>query len=78
MEDHYIQERLVQYQTPFTVYQLNKLYICTFTFMPADKDWIYDPTKNPYYNCPAHHQFEVNLVSWRLEISEMNLHMMIP
>ena len=41
--------------------------------MPADKNWIYDPNKNPYHNCPAHHQFEVNLVSWRLEISEKEL-----
>ena len=41
--------------------------------MPADKNWIYDPTQNPYHNCPAHHQFEVNLVSWRLEISEVEL-----
>ena len=39
--------------------------------MPADKNWIYDPIKNPLHNCPAHHQFEVNLVSWRLEISEV-------
>ena len=46
------------------------MYTDTFTFMPADKDWIYDPNKNPYHNCPAHQQFEVNLVSWRLEISE--------
>ena len=44
----------------------------TFTFMPVDKNWIYDPTQNPYHNCPAHHQFEVNLVSWRLEISEVD------
>ena len=73
LEDHYFQERLEQYQTPFTVYQLNKMYTGTFTFMPADKNWIYDPTKNPYHNCPAHHQFEVNLVSWRLEISEIEL-----
>ena len=73
LEDHYFQERLEQYQTPFTVYQLNKMYTVTFTFMPADKNWIYDPTKNPYHNCPAHHQFEVNLVSWRLEISEVEL-----
>ena len=72
-EDHYFQERLEQYQTPFTVYQLNKMYTGTFTFMPADKNWIYDPTQNPYHNCPAHHQFEVNLVSWRLEISEVEL-----
>ena len=35
----------------------------TFTFMPADKVWMYDPTRNPYHNCPAPHQFEVNLVS---------------
>ena len=45
----------------------------TFTFIPADKDWIYDPTRNTYYNCPAHHQIEVNLVGWRLEISENEL-----
>ena len=41
--------------------------------MPADKDWIYDPSRNSFFNCPAHHQFEVNLVSWRLEVSEMEL-----
>ena len=72
LEDHYFQERLEQYQTPFTVYQL-KCIQGTFTFMPADKNWINDPTQNPYHNCPAHHQFEVNLVSWRLEISEVEL-----
>ena len=44
-----------------------------FLFMPADKDWIYDTSKNPYNNCPAHHQFEVNLVSWCLEASETKL-----
>ena len=73
LEDNYFQERLEQYQTPFTVYQLNKMYTGTFTLMPADKDWLYDPTQNPYHNCPAHHQFEVNLVSWRLEVSEIEL-----
>ena len=73
LEDHYFQERLEQYQTPFTVYQLNKMYTGTFTFMPADKNWIYDPAQNPYHNCPSHHQFKVNLVSWRLEISEIEL-----
>ena len=73
LDDHYFQERLEQYQTPFTVYQLNKMYTGTFTFMPADKNWIYDPTQNPYHNCPAHHQFEVNLLSWRLESSEVKL-----
>ena len=41
--------------------------------MPADKDWIYDTNGNPYQNCLAHHLFEVNLVSWRLEISEIEL-----
>ena len=73
MEDHYFQERLEQNQTPFTVNQLNKMYTGTFTFMPADKDWVYDQTKNPYYDCPTHHQLEVNLVSWRLEFSELEL-----
>ena len=73
LEDHYFQERLEQYQTLFTVYQLNKMYTGTCTFMPANKNWIYDPTQNPYHNCPAHHQFEVNLVSWRLELSEVEL-----
>ena len=38
LEDHYFQERLEQYQTPFTVYQLNKMYTGTFTFTPADKN----------------------------------------
>ena len=73
LEDHYFRKRLEHFQTLFTVYQLNKFYTGTFTFMPADKNWIYDPNKNPYHNCPAHHQFEVNLVSWRLKISEKEL-----
>ena len=60
LENHYFQERLEQYQTHFTVHQLNKMYTGTFTFMPSGKDKIYNPTKNPYHNCPAHHQFEVN------------------
>ena len=47
------------------------MYTGTFTFMPADKDWICDPNENPYHNCPAHHRFEVNLLSWRLEVSEL-------
>ena len=71
MEDHYLQERLEQFRTPFTVYQLKKMYTGTFTFMPADKNWIYYPNKNPDHNCPYHHQFEANLVCWRLEISEI-------
>ena len=73
MEDHYFQEQLEQYHTHFSVHQLSKMYTGTFTFMPADKEWICDPTKNPHHNCPAHHQFEVNLASWRLEISQIQL-----
>ena len=73
LEDHYFQEHLEQFQTRFTMYQLNKLYTGTFTFMPADKDWVYDSNKNPYHNCPAHHQFEVNFVSWRIESSEIKI-----
>ena len=49
LEDHYFQERLEQYQTPFTVYQLNKMNTGTFTFMTADKNWIYNPTQSPYH-----------------------------
>ena len=45
----------------------------TFTYMPADKTWIYDRKNNPFHNCPAHHQFEVNLFSWRLSVSEVEL-----
>ena len=48
------------------------IHFYAFTFLPADKDCLYDPSKNPYHNCPTDHQFEVNLVSWRLEVSEMN------
>ena len=61
LEDHYYQELLEQFQTPLTVNKLNKMFTGTFTFMPADEDWIYDPNKNPYHNCLAHHQYEVNL-----------------
>ena len=48
------------------------MYTGTFTFMHSDKIWIYHPLKNPYHKCPAHHQFEVNLDSWRLEIFELS------
>ena len=37
IEDHYFQEQLERFQTPFTVYQFNKMYTGTFTYMPADK-----------------------------------------
>ena len=46
LEDHYFQERLAQNQTPSLVFQLNKMYTGTFTFLLANKDWIYDPTRN--------------------------------
>ena len=66
LEDHYFQKQLERFQTPFTVYQFNKMYTGTFTYMPADKNWIYHPLRNHHHNCPAHHQLEVKLVSWRL------------
>ena len=47
LEDHCFQEQLERFQTPFTVYQFNKMYTGTFTYMPADKNWIYDPLCNP-------------------------------
>ena len=71
--NHYFQEKLEQYETPSTVYKLNKVYTGTFTFMPADIDWTYDPSRNPNHNGPAHHEFEVNLVGWHLEVSEIEL-----
>ena len=73
LEDHYFQEKLERFRTPFTVYQFNKMYTGTFTYMPTDKTWIYDPLRIPHHNCPAHHQLEVKLVSWRLAISEIEL-----
>ena len=41
--------------------------------MPTDKNYTYDSLRNPLHNCPAPHQFEVNLVSWRLATSEIEL-----
>ena len=49
------------------------MYTGTFTYMPADKSWIYDPKTNPFHNCPAHNQFEVNLLRWRHSVSEVEL-----
>ena len=49
------------------------MYTGTFTDMPVDKNWIYDPKNNPFHNCPAHNQFEVNLLIWRLSVSEVEL-----
>ena len=70
---HYFQEKLEQYQTLFTVYNFNTLYTGTFTYMPADKSWIYHPKTNPFHNCPAHNHFEVNLLSLRLSVSEVEI-----
>ena len=72
LEDNYFQEKLEQYQTPFTVYNFNTMYTGTFTYMPADKTWVYDPKTNSFHNfhnCPVHNQFEVNLLSWILSVS---------
>ena len=48
------------------------MYTGTFTFVPADR-LLYAPLRNPLHNCPANHQFEVNLVIWRLQISEIDI-----
>ena len=72
-EHHYFQEKLEQYQTHFTVYNFNKMYTGTFTYMTADKLWLFDPKNNLFHNCPAHNQFEVNLLSGRLSVSEVEL-----
>ena len=73
LEDLYFQEQLERFQTRFTVYKFNPMCTGTFTFMPVNKIWLCDPLRNPLHNCPAHHQFEVNLVSWSLQISEREL-----
>ena len=49
------------------------MYTGTFTYMPADKTWIYDPKNNPFHNCPAHQQLKVSLFSWGPSISEVEL-----
>ena len=41
--------------------------------MPVDNTWIYDPKNNPFHNCPAHKQFEVKLLFWRLSVFEVEL-----
>ena len=40
LENHCFLEQLERFQTPVTVYQFNKMYTGTFTYMPADKTWI--------------------------------------
>ena len=41
--------------------------------MPADKPWIYDLKTNFFLNCAAHNRVEVNLLSWSLSASEVEL-----
>ena len=72
-EDYYFQAKLEQNQTRFTVYTFNTMYTDTFTYIPADKSWIYDPKTNPFHNCSAHNQFELNLLSCRLSVSEVEV-----
>ena len=69
-EDHYSQGNSEQFQIVLIVHQFNKMYTGTFTFMSADKEWLYDSLTNLYHNCSVHHQFELNLVSWRRLVSE--------
>ena len=49
------------------------MYTGTFTYMPADKTSIFDTKNNPFHRCPAPHHFEVNLLGWRLSVSEVEL-----
>ena len=72
-EDHFFKEQLERFQTPFTAYKFNAMYTGTYTFLPADKTWLYDPLRNPLHNSPAHHQFEVNLINFKLQVSEIDL-----
>ena len=65
MEDHYFQERLEQFQTPFDVFQLKKrtqtlLLLC----LQIKIGYMTLLETLTYHNCPVYHQFEVNLVSW--------------
>ena len=73
LEDHYFQEKLEQYQTPFTVYNFNTMYTDTFAYKPAVISLVYDPKTNLFHNCPAHNKFKVNLISWRVSVSEVEL-----
>ena len=47
------------------------MYTGTFTYMPEDKTLIYEQKTNHFHNCPAHNQFEVNLLSWRFSVSKV-------
>ena len=73
LENHLFLEQLERFQTHFTVEKMNAMYIGTFRLVYADKFWVHDHSRTPLHSCPAHHQFEVNLVSWRLQLSEIDL-----
>ena len=46
LEYHYFREQLERFQTLFTVYKMNTMYLGTFTLKP-DKNWLHDPVRNP-------------------------------
>ena len=52
LDHHYFQEKLDQYQTSFNVYQVNEMNTGTFTFMPADKNWVYIHQESFLTNVP--------------------------
>ena len=60
LEDHYFQEQLERFQTPFTVYNFNTMYTSTFTLMSFNKTWLYGPLRNPLHNLSAHYHVEFN------------------
>ena len=49
------------------------MYTGTFFYKPADRERIHDTSKKPSHICPDHHQIELNLISWRLSVSEVAL-----
>ena len=73
LEDHYLQEKLKQYQILFIVYQNIEYYTSTFIVLPANKEWLSDSLNTPPQNCPSNHQFADNLIRWRLSIFELEL-----
>ena len=48
LEDHYFQEKLEQFQKLFTVDNFRTMHTGSFTYMPADKNWSYDPLKKNF------------------------------
>ena len=52
LKDDYFQERLEQYQTPFTVYQLSKMYTGTFTLCLQIKTGYMTLRKTPIITVP--------------------------